>query len=95
MWLGYVWSGIANDPEAMSESWSTMCSWQSLGQCSMAIVHDRAEAGSGPSSGSVAWPLKDTTWPTGWLPALDGVSMTGTGAAFATLIVLASVSVPP
>ena len=71
-----------------------MCSWQSLGQCSMAIVHDRAEAG-GALVRSVAWPLKETTWPTGWLPALDGVSMTGTGAAFATLIVLASVSVPP
>src|SRR4051794_27088583 len=86
---------MANVPEDTPSNVSTMCSWQFEGQCSMARVHDRDDAGSAPSSASLAWPLNDTVCPTVYVPLPVGVSMTGTGSALPTLIEVTAVSTPP
>src|SRR6476646_3733173 len=66
-----------------------MCSWhpRPSGQCSMASVQERADAGSVPSSGSVAWPEKVMRSPTFHVNDDAGVSMTGEGEWFVEAVV--------
>src|SRR3954470_13036021 len=80
---GYSWSGATNEPDAtLVKSW-TLWVWQVplAAQCRIASRQDSAEGGNGPSWASIAWPAKDTGWPTDQVSAGSGASMTGTGSS--------------
>jgi hypothetical protein len=67
-------------PENVCTTWT----WQVVGvvQWWIRSVHESAEPGRVPSSGSVACPEKSIRSPTAYVSDDDGESITGTGGAF-------------
>src|SRR4051794_24228566 len=63
-YAGYSWSGAKNDPEATPVNVCSWWAWHADGQCWRTASHDSALAGSGPSCGSVADPVKEIGSPT-------------------------------
>src|SRR5919197_1080171 len=78
---GYSWSGALNVPLATPLNVWTMCVWQFVGvkQWCRIIVQLSREAGSVPSSGSVALPEKLIGSPTFHVKVDWGEEMVGTG----------------
>src|SRR5919197_4733472 len=78
---GYSWSGALNVPLATQLNVWTMCVWQFVGvkQWCRIIVQLRREAGSVPSSGSVALPEKLIGSPTFQVSVEAGEEIVGTG----------------
>src|ERR687884_1463398 len=87
---GYSWSGALNVPLATPLNVWTMCVWQFVGvkQWCRIIVQLSREAGSVPSSLSVALPEKLIGSPTFHVSVDGGVLIMGTGAWFPALIVI-------
>src|SRR5919204_5900178 len=81
---GYSWSGALNVPLATPLNVWTMCVWQFVGvkQWCRIIVQLSREAGSVPSSGSVALPEKLIASPTFPVSVDAGEEMVGTGGLF-------------
>src|SRR5919198_191643 len=81
---GYSWSGALNVPLATPLKVWTMCVWQLSGvkQWWRMIVQLSREAGSGPSSGSVALPEKLIGSPTFHVKVDAGEEIVGTGGLF-------------
>src|SRR5919108_480031 len=87
---GYSWSGALNVPLATPLNVWTMWVWQFVGSkqwCRM-IVQLSREAGSVPSSWSVALPEKLIGSPTFHVSVDAGVLIVGTGGLFPALIVI-------
>src|SRR4051794_4275530 len=74
---GYSWSGAANEPLRTPVKVCSGWSWQVDGQCSRTTDHDRADAGSVPSSVSVAAPEKLIVSPTFQVVPALGASIVG------------------
>src|SRR5919204_3432975 len=87
---GYSWSGALNVPLATPLNVWTMCVWQFVGvkQWCRIIVQLSREAGSVPSSGSVALPEKLIGSPTFHVKVERGEEIVGTGGVFPGLIVV-------
>ena len=68
-------------PETPVRVWA-FCVSQVMGVVQVTSVQDRPDAGSGPSSGSVACPLNEIASPTAYVSVDAGVSITGVGGVF-------------
>src|SRR5918994_1216948 len=89
---GYSWSGAVNVPLATPENVSHTCSWQvsAVGQWCTIHSQDSAEAGSAPSSPSLALPEKEISWPTFQVEVGSGVSMVAVGGLLPAVMVSGS-----
>src|ERR671931_2169812 len=85
---GYSWSGALNVPLATPLNVWTMCVWQFVGvkQWCRIIVQLSREAGSVPSSGSVALPEKLIGSPTFQVNVEAGGGIVGTRGVFPPLV---------
>src|SRR5919198_5690210 len=91
---GYSWSGALNVPLATPLNVWTMCVWQFVGSkqwCRM-IVQERREAGSVPSSWSVALPEKLIGSPTFHVSVDAGEEIDGTGGVFPGGVVIGALT---
>src|SRR5947209_467068 len=91
---GYSWSGALNVPLATPLNVWTMCVWQLSGvkQWWRMIVQLSREAGSVPSSGSVALPEKLIGSPTFQVRVDAGAEIVGTGGLLPALIVIGALT---
>src|SRR5919198_5389766 len=91
---GYSWSGALNVPLATPLNVWTMCVWQFVGvkQWCRMIVQLSREAGSVPSSWSVALPEKLIGSPTFHVSVDAGEEIDGTGGVFPALIVIGALT---
>ena len=91
---GYSWSGALNVPLATPLNVWTMCVWQFVGvkQWCRMIVQLRREAGSVPSSWSVALPEKAIGSPTFHVSVEAGEEIVGTGGLFPAAIVIGALT---
>ncbi len=84
--------GALNEPLATPGQVWIVCVWQFDGQCWMRSVHESADAGSVPCSGSVAWPVNEIGSPTFQVSVEAGVSMTGSAAGSRRAVVNAQLT---
>src|SRR5919197_2855886 len=87
---GYSWSGALNVPLATPLKVWTLCVWQFVGvkQWCRIIVQLRREAGSAPSSGSVALPEELIGSPTFHVTVEAGEEIDGTGGVLPGVVVI-------